>query len=224
MPFGVLFGFAFLLAISDWIAVHLNWRWVEYFTKPSVILFLLAWAILAGDQNPQLWWFLAALIFSLAGDIFLLFSNRFFLTGLFFFLLVQLSYVLGLNPSFPPLNIASLALFILISFTLIQFYHVASYGLRSVERIQSQKPLLIYLLASGLMVFSALITLVRPEKEWGIYPAILASAGALLFFTSETLLAWNRFVHPLRTGKILVVVTYHLAQFALIYAAVSNYA
>jgi uncharacterized membrane protein YhhN len=224
MQFGVVFGFAFLMAILDWIAVHFNWRRVEYFTKPSVMLFLLAWAILAGSQNPRLWWFIAALIFSLAADIFLLFSNRLFLFGLFFFLLVQLTYVLGLTPSFPPLSIASLALFILISLTLSQFYHLFSSRLRSAENVQLRKPLLIYWLAIGLMVFSALMTLVRPEKEWGIYPAILASTGALLFFTSDTLLAWNRFIQPLPAGKVLVMVTYHLAQFALIYAAVSNYA
>jgi uncharacterized membrane protein YhhN len=73
------------------------------------------------------------------------------------------------------------------------------------------------------MVFSALVTMVRPEKEWQIFPAILASIGALLFLTSDTLHAWNSFVTPIHASKILVRITYHLAQFTLIYAAVTNY-
>ncbi len=96
MPFGNIIGSAFLLAILDWIAVLLAWKRVEYFTKPSVILLLLTWLILAGSQNPHLWWFAAALVFSLAGDILLLLSNKFFLVGLFSFVLAHLAYVLGL--------------------------------------------------------------------------------------------------------------------------------
>ncbi|NTW43878.1 MAG: hypothetical protein HGB14_05450, partial [Anaerolineaceae bacterium] len=61
MPFGNIIGSAFLLAILDWIAVLLAWKRVEYFTKPSVIILLLTWLILAGSQNPHLWWFAAAL-------------------------------------------------------------------------------------------------------------------------------------------------------------------
>jgi len=223
MPYEGLLVIAFLLAILEWIAVLFNLRRVEYFAKPSVILVLLAWLILAGDPVPQLWWFSAALVFSLAGDIFQLFSNKFFLAALVSFLLAHLAYVVGFTPSVPPLSIATLALFLLIGFTLMQIYRIISAGLRSQGKTKLEKPILIYMMAIGLMVFSALMTMVRPEKEWDIFPAILASIGALLFFTSDAMLAWNKFVHPFRSGRILVMVTYHLAQFAIIIAAVTNY-
>jgi uncharacterized membrane protein YhhN len=224
MPFGGLLVLAFLLAILEWIAVLFDYRRVEYFAKPSVILVLLAWLMIAGNRAPQLWWFAAALVFSLAGDIFQLFSNKFFLAALSSFLLAHLAYVFGFNPSFPPVSIATLALFLLIGFTIAQIYRIISASLRSQGKMNLEKPVLIYMVAIGLMVFSALTTMIRPEKEWGIFPAILASIGALLFFTSDAIIAWDKFVHPFRFSRILVMVTYHLAQFAIIVAAVTNYA
>jgi uncharacterized membrane protein YhhN len=44
----------------------------------------------------------------------------------------------------------------------------------------------------------------------------LAGAGAGLFFVSDTVLAWNRFVRPLGRGPVAVIVTYHLAQALLV--------
>jgi uncharacterized membrane protein YhhN len=223
MPSGFILGFAFLLAILNWIAVHLSWRQVDYFSKPSVILVLLAWTIMSGGDTPQLWWFSIALIFSFVGDTFLLFSTRYFLIGLCSFLLAQIAFVFGLNPSFPPINLASLVLFLLIGFTIFEFYRLISTGQRLKAEKKLQIPCLIYSISIGLMVFSALVTMVRPEKEWQIFSAILASIGALLFLTSDTLHAWTSFVTPIHASKILVRITYHLAQFTLIYAAVTNY-
>lgn len=41
-------------------------------------------------------------------------------------------------------------------------------------------------------------------------------AGALLFYVSDATLAWNRFVTDLPRGDLAVMVTYHLAQVALV--------
>lgn len=223
MPLGFLLGSAFFLAILNWIAVYFAWKWADYITKPSIILILLAWLIMSGNNDLHLRWFSIALIFSLVADTFLLFSNRFFLIGIFSFLLVQIAYVIGLNPSLPPINLASLAIILAISWTGIQFYRLIFSRTRLKVERKLQILILIYSIVIGLMVFSALITLVRPEKEWEIFPALLASIGALLFLTSDTLHAWNNLIFPVRSSKILVRITYHLAQFALVYAAVTNY-
>lgn len=223
MPLGGLLAIAIFLAIFDWITVLFNLRRAEYVLKPSVIVVLLAWLVLAGNQNPQLWWFSAALVFSLAGDVLQLLTDKFLLAALFSFLLAHLAYVIGFTPSFPPISIATLALILLIGFTVDRIYRIIAASLKSQGRTNLVKPVLIYSIAIGLMVFSALTTMIRPEKEWAIFPAILASIGALLFFTSDTMLAWNKFVQPFRSSRILVMVTYHLAQFAIIIAAVANY-
>jgi uncharacterized membrane protein YhhN len=163
MPLGGLLAFAFFLAILDWIAVLLHLRRAEYALKPSVIVVLLAWLILAGNQNPQLWWFSAALVFSLAGDVFQLFMDKFLLASLFSFLLAHLAYVIGFTPTIPPISIATLALILLIGFTVARIYHIIATNLRSQGQQNLVKPVLIYSIAIGLMVFSALTTMIRPE-------------------------------------------------------------
>lgn len=45
---------------------------------------------------------------------------------------------------------------------------------------------------------------------------LLAAVGALLFFASDSILAWRRFVTPLRWGGVAVMGTYHLAQACLL--------
>jgi uncharacterized membrane protein YhhN len=40
----------------------------------------------------------------------------------------------------------------------------------------------------------------------------LLSSGAILFFVSDALLGWNKFVRQLRYGNIQVIITYHLGQ------------
>ena len=44
----------------------------------------------------------------------------------------------------------------------------------------------------------------------------LALAGALLFYLSDGLIAWGRFVRPLPWAPLPIIVSYHLAQAALV--------
>jgi uncharacterized membrane protein YhhN len=43
----------------------------------------------------------------------------------------------------------------------------------------------------------------------------LAAAGASLFFASDALIAWNRFVRPRTWAPVAIMVTYHLGQTGL---------
>ena len=49
---------------------------------------------------------------------------------------------------------------------------------------------------------------------------VIGIIGALLFMTSDTILAINRFVRPSRVLRVAVMVTYHLAQAALVVSLV----
>jgi hypothetical protein len=65
----------------------------------------------------------------------------------------------------------------------------------------------------GLVLFSAWATLFRPE--WTSLRQGLVIVGASLFFCSDAMLAWDRFVMPSFWLHLLVIVTYHLGQMAL---------
>ena len=47
-----------------------------------------------------------------------------------------------------------------------------------------------------------------------------AIVGAGLFYVSDALIAWNRFVAETRHGRVAIMVTYHLAQVGLVLSLV----
>ena len=44
--------------------------------------------------------------------------------------------------------------------------------------------------------------------------------GASLFFASDALIAWNRFIGETRQGALAIIITYHLAQVGLVLSLV----
>ena len=47
---------------------------------------------------------------------------------------------------------------------------------------------------------------------------MVATAGALLFFLSDALIAVDRFVTPFAAARLAIIVTYHLGQLLLVVA------
>jgi uncharacterized membrane protein YhhN len=64
-----------------------------------------------------------------------------------------------------------------------------------------------------LMLLSAMLKLTDPA--WGAGASLLVALGAFLFFLSDIVLAWNKFVIPIRNGRVLNIVLYHLGQICL---------
>jgi uncharacterized membrane protein YhhN len=95
------------------------------------------------------------------------------------------------------------------------------FGLKQKGLRRLQEPVRIYATIISLMLFSALMTLFR--TDWLSDPAYLVSIGAVLFISSDMLLAWNKFVQPVRRGRLLLMVTYHLGQITLIAGAVGQF-
>src|SRR5437016_14122422 len=85
-PALVAFG---VFALLDWLAVSRRIRALEYVAKPATLLALLAYAAF-GHASP---WLVAALAFSLLGDIFLMLPADLFLAGLAAFLIAHLAYI-----------------------------------------------------------------------------------------------------------------------------------
>ena len=103
---------ALLFAALDWAAVARGWKVLSYIAKPAVMVCLIAWLGVNGGWSGVLLWFTAGLIFSLAGDIFLMLPKERFVAGLVAFLLAHLAYIIGLNTHPLPVNIASLLVLI----------------------------------------------------------------------------------------------------------------
>ncbi|MGE5138635.1 MAG: lysoplasmalogenase family protein, partial [Rudaea sp.] len=73
---------------------------------------------------------------------------------------------------------------------------------------------LLYSLVISVMLWSAWATLFRSGAAWPLARQGLIALGASLFFISDSVLAWDRFVQRQAWGDLAVMVTYHLAQIA----------
>lgn len=222
MP-AILFLLTFLAAMLEWVAVFKGWRRLEYVAKPGVMIFLAAWLFGSTGFRGPLAWFSLGLMFSLVGDVFLLLSNerRWFLFGLGAFFLVHVAYIVGINsppPAFSPLTFGVALVVILSALPIIRriLLGVQQKGLRRLR-----EPVRAYATAISLMLFSALMTLFR--SDWDSKPAYLVSLGAMLLIGSDILLAWNKFVNPVRRGRLFLMVLYHLGQMALIAGAAAQF-
>ena len=85
----ILLAFA-AAAVIDWIAVAQERRELEWIAKPAALALLLLWAATGPATS---WAVLAALAFSLLGDVYLMLPGNFFVAGLAAFLVGHLFYI-----------------------------------------------------------------------------------------------------------------------------------
>lgn len=72
------------------------------------------------------------------------------------------------------------------------------------------EPELLGPVSASILVISAMVV------SAGASGQAVVLAGALSFYASDALIAWGRFVRELPWGRVAVMVTYHLAQVALV--------
>jgi uncharacterized membrane protein YhhN len=214
----ILYFISLIIAAIDWIAVAKKYKPVEYFAKPAVMISLLIWVLQSGGNNSFLIWFELGIVFSLAGDLFLMLPKERFLAGLISFLLAHICYLTGFSSAPPPINFASIVLAVIILITSLRIYRRILENLTNLKQGSLKIPILLYTTVISLMLYSALITLVR--EDWPVLSAIIVSIGALLFYISDVFLAWSKFITPLPHAKLRVIITYHLGQALIALGAV----
>lgn len=193
------------VAVVDWIAVHLQNKRLEYLAKPATMVFLIA-AVLAMDTSSTTarTCFVVALSFSLLGDVFLMLPDRerWFVFGLGAFLVGHLAYIPGLWALGVTAGPLLVGLLIVVAAMATLGRHIVT-GVRGTEP-KLAVPVTVYMLVISVMVASAIGTL-RPA----------AIVGAVLFYCSDALIAWNGFIKEYAWGKVAIMVTYHLGQLGL---------
>lgn len=210
-----------IFASGNLLAVGKSWKRLEYFTKPAAILALIAWVWNASRFQGQTAWFAVGLVFSLAGDILLILPRERFIAAWLAFLLAYAAYILGLNQTFPPINLPSLLLLITVSLVAIRLARIILAGLRSSGSTELQFPIAAYSLVISALLLSALLPMVR--ADWLEGHALMVSAGGILLFISDAVLALHRFVAPIRRNALIVMSTYHLGQVFIITGACLHY-
>ena len=224
----LLFVSVLVAAGIDWLAVAKGWKKTEYIAKPATMLLLFGWLALAGGFGvTPLICFGLGLLCSLAGDIFLMlsyarFSDRFFLPGLAAFLLAHVAYIIGLNIPFGQASPGwAIGIGFILGLTAARLLQRIITGVRTKGLRRMVAPVVAYGTIITLMLLSALLTLYR--ADWTTSTSGLVSLGAILFYTSDVILAWNKFVRPIRNGRVINMAAYHLGQIALIAGVVLQF-
>jgi uncharacterized membrane protein YhhN len=206
-----------VVAVVDWIAVAKGWKKAEYVAKPwTMAALFLIMALVGRFGSLPLIFFGVGILFSLAGDVFLMFSDRWFIPGLVSFLLAHVAYIIGFNLPLPSVSPTwALLVALVLAFSVARLLRQIVAGLSAKGERKLIAPVIVYGVVITLMLLSAMLTLFR--SDWPSAAAAgLVSIGAMLFFFSDVILAWNKFVAPIKNGRLMNMITYHLGQIALI--------
>jgi uncharacterized membrane protein YhhN len=181
-------------------------RRLVYVYKPLATVLILCIALLAREPvTPAYRWALVAgLALSLAGDVFLMLPERWFLAGLAAFLAAHVAYAVGMAGALegPPSALR------LIPFAA---YAVGLFAYLRPRLHEHRAPVLVYALVITTMAWLAL----ERHLDAGTAGSRLALAGALLFVASDSALAIDRFAAPFRRSPLVVLGTYYAAQLLL---------
>jgi uncharacterized membrane protein YhhN len=188
------------------VARYRGLRGVAGFLKPLPIAIL---ATLAASEPVPVgpgyrWLIVAALVFSMAGDVWLLFPERFFGPGLTSFLVAHLLYIRAFLPGdgWGPSAWLVLVPFVLFGAAMLAYLwpHLA----------RERAPVSVYVGVIAVMGWQAALRAAAPTTP--APSGALALAGALLFMASDGLLAVDRFARRFPAAEGAVMATYYAAQ------------
>ena len=204
----VAFVVAAVFAVGDWIAKARASRALEYLCKPATLVALIAAAGLldpAADAQTRRAWFVAALIFSLTGDVLLMLPRDLFVPGLAAFLVGHLCYVAGFWTHGPTGLALAIAVVVVTALVAPLGRRILTAIARARQPSELRVAVAVYMVVISAMLATALAT-----------GNVLAAVGATLFVASDSMIAWDRFVHPFARAPVAIMVTYHLGQAGLV--------
>jgi len=205
MPVTILTVLALVGAILTILAAYQGWRLTHYLFKPLTIVFIILIALQPNHPTSSFYRYMiiAGLLFSLAGDIFLMLPDR-FIEGLVSFLVAHLFYIaafmfesgraLSLRGAIPFLIYGCLMLRVL-------WPHLG----------KMRVPVMFYMLAILMMGWTAASRWLLTEQPG----SLLAMVGALFFIASDSLLSIDKFKGGFRSAQLLTFSTYAIAQWLI---------
>ncbi len=196
-----------LVILSASIHIRAEYRGLRkyvYIFKPLTILFICLLAILSKSSLPfYQYMIITGLIFSLAGDVFLMLPSDRFVSGLIAFLTAHLFYIAAFSSEINVLQWWPLLPLFIYGF-IIYVILASSLGKLKI-------PVIVYLIVIMIMVWLAW----ELWSQTGQSAGLLAFIGAILFVISDTILALNRFRGAFKSARALNLITYFAAQWLI---------
>lgn len=204
----LLLTFGLCAAVVDWVAVFRGVKLAEYVAKPVTLALFIAAAVAMDpvDDTVRLW-FVIALGFCLLGDVLLMIPRDLFVFGLGAFLVGHVAYIVGLQLA------GRSGLWFVIGMAVVAV-GIALVGIRIVRAAQASAPELAVPVTAYMAVISVMLASAFGTRNG------FAALGALLFFASDAVIAWNKFVGPKHWAPVTIMITYHLGQLGLVLSIV----
>ncbi len=216
----------FILIYAVILGVHLyagnqGLEQLDMLSKPMLLLLLILFFAIRSHKKKTVKFrnlILFGLVFCLAGDVFLMFqklNEAYFLAGLISFLIGHVFYVWAFTKTY--LNNHEIPLIKRQGWVMIL---ILGYGIMFFREIKEHVgsligPVILYTAVITLMLLMAVNRYGRVGRQsfW------LTVLGAALFVASDSLLAWNKFVHHLPNSHLLIMGTYGMAQLLIVLGA-----
>ena len=202
-----------ILVICDLLVASSDFDQYRILTKPALLISLLVYFAGTGRYLAKKVYglMLCALVFSLLGDIFLLFDSRsdsYFVLGLVSFLLAHLTYgtvFMKARNKNPPPYIYGIAM-MLIAVGMSLFFYIKD-GLDALTY-----PVIVYILGILFMAISALLRIKKVHANSFLW----VSLGAFFFVVSDSILAIDMFRANVPWSTIWIMGSYATAQYLIV--------
>jgi uncharacterized membrane protein YhhN len=213
---------ALVFAALESLALWKKWTRLEYLAKPAVMVILFLWLWTSTGLSGATLWFGLGILLSLTGDVLLMISlDRLFMAGLIAFLLAHLAYLVGFNIPIPEISAWGFVLAIIVGLGGMRVIRRIVAPLAAKGQARMRTPIVIYGTVISLMLLSAMMKMT--DITWNTNAAVLVGAGAFLFYVSDIILAWHKFVSPIQNGRIYNIGAYHLGQITLIAGVIAQF-
>ena len=203
MPYHLIIGISMFVLL--WSEYNTS-KTMRYIFKPLTILLILYIPII----HSQHFWginysslIITGLFLSMFGDIFLMFSEKYFIPGLVAFLLAHLVYI----AAFISVDGIHYSWFSPIFFiTGVLVFRVLNKNLGKL-----QIPVALYISAIVIMAWQAW----ELYLSTGSYGFGIAAVGTILFLISDFALSINKFLKPMNFVQFMILPTYFIAQWMI---------
>jgi uncharacterized membrane protein YhhN len=206
MLVAILTVLVFSSAILTILAAYYGPQRIRYLFKPLTIIFIILIALESKFPTSSFYKYtiIAGLLFSLAGDIFLMLPRDRFTAGLVSFLIAHLFYIAAFTfESGRALSAWSVIPFLIYGILMLRVLW------RDLGKMRL--PVMIYMLAILMMGWTAASRLLLTGQRG----SMLAFTGALLFISSDSMLAVDRFKGRFKGAQAFILITYFAAQWLI---------
>ena len=206
------FLFVILLALEIATSSFESISSLNYLAKPALLISLIFffWKQSFGLEKRIRTMILLALVFSLLGDILLMFvpqSGNYFIGGLVAFLTAHVFYILVFLKERNPSKNSVFFIGLMLAYGALLFYLLQD-GLGDMII-----PVVLYMLVILSMATTAFLRQDQVVKNNYVFVFI----GAILFMISDSILALNKFYQPLPFRNFSIMFTYAFAQLFIVF-------